>query len=123
MAVIKGFSFPFRVSPRGGMEESTGIEKIKGNLRALVLTALGERLMSPDVGTLGYNYLFSNIDSSEFVFLKQDIKSGIERGERRVAITDVRMTQPNAGGQMLLEVDFILTSTMDQQSISVSLEA
>lgn len=122
MADIKGFSFPFGFSPRGGVNESTNLDKIKANLNALVLTSIGERLMSPNVGTVGYKMLYSNMSAPEVIALKYDIKTGIEAGESRVVVVDLQVTVPDTDGRAIVDITFLLNGSYEEHLLTVELE-
>jgi phage baseplate assembly protein W len=122
MAELKGFAFPFRLSGRGGVVEKTGVDKVKDNMKAIILTSIGERLMSPNVGTYGYERLFKNMTDQDVGIIKYDLTRGIENGESRVTVTDIQVTTPNEYGHCLVKVEFILNATYDQYSITVDVE-
>jgi len=50
-------------------------EAIKQNLKMLLLTAPGERIMQPEFGVGLHNYLFENINESTFSDIVQRIQS------------------------------------------------
>jgi len=122
MADIKGFSFPFQFSPRGGVAESTNLDKIKANLNALVLTGVGERLMRPNIGTAGYELLYSNMSAQELMLLKHDIKYGIEAGDTRVVVVDLTIGKPSVNGAVMVDVTFMLNGSYEEHLLSVELE-
>lgn len=122
MADIKGFSFPFQFSPRGGVAESSNLDKIKANLNALILTSAGERLMRPNVGTMGDRLLYSNMTTAEIVMMKHNIKSGIEAGESRVVVVDLSITTADENGKALIDVTFLLNGSYEEHLLTVELE-
>lgn len=122
MAELKGFAFPFRLSGRGGVVEKTGVDKVKDNLAAIVLTSIGERLMAPDVGTYGYERMFKNMSPQDVGIVKYDLKRGLENGERRATVTNIDISEPDGQGRCLVKVDFILNATFDEYSITVDVE-
>lgn len=122
MAELRGFAFPFRLGSQGGVVEKSGIEKVKDNLSAIVMTSVGERLLSPNVGTYGYERLFKNMTAQDLGIVKHDIRRGLEGGESRVTVTNVDVTQPNEYGHCIVKVDFLLNETFEQFSITVDVE-
>ena len=112
MPALKGLSFPLKFTPRGSLGTSDGVDKIKENIKAIALTSVGERLMNPTVGTLGYTHLFRNRDSGQASLIKHQLRLGIEAGEDRVTILDINITQPQRDGQLKVDLSFqINTST------------
>ena len=53
--------------------KATGIELIKNNLKQLIRTEKGERVMLPDYGLALQKYLFSPLDETTYALLKEDI--------------------------------------------------
>ena len=53
--------------------KATGLSLIKNNLRQLLLTEKGERIMLPDYGLSLKKYLFEPLDEMTFFLLKTDI--------------------------------------------------
>lgn len=59
--------------------KQTGVELIRNNLRQLLLTNKGERVMLPDYGLNLERYLFEPLDQTTFYLIKQDILKTLER--------------------------------------------
>lgn len=121
MAILKGLSFPLRMSPRGSFVESTGIEKIKDNIKAIILTSMGERVMSPNVGSLGYLYLFKSINSSNGEELKNYIRTGVELSESRVSVVSVDLF-PENNGKLLINMTFKIDTSTEFHDLSLIVE-
>jgi len=118
MPILKGLSFPISFNKRGSLSQSEGLTKIKENLKALVLTAVGERRMNPHVGASGYEYMFRNLDESEISILKYQIRMGLEAGESRVTIVNVTITQPDQEGQLLIDISFRVDTTNEFENLT-----
>lgn len=58
---------------------ATGIALIRNNLRQLLLTQKGERVMIPDYGLDLQRYLFEPIDKTLFYLIKKDISDTISK--------------------------------------------
>ena len=123
MPSISGLSLPLRITPRGGFSRSIGIDKIKQNLKALILTSMGERVMSPGIGTLGYMYLFRNMTFEERNLLETQIATSLERGEPNVIITEVDIFDVSDQGRLNVVVKFRIDQYDENYDISVIVEA
>jgi|15BtaG_2_1085339.scaffolds.fasta_scaffold03494_2 uncharacterized protein len=121
MAILKGLSFPLRIGPRGSFIESTGIDKIKDNIKAIILTSMGERVMSPNVGSLGYLYLFKSIDSQSGQELQNYIRTGVELSESRVSVISVDLT-PTDKGKLLINMTFKIDTGTEYHDLSLIVE-
>jgi len=123
MPSISGLSLPLKITPRGGVSRSIGIEKIKQNLKALILTSIGDRVMSPRIGTMGYIYLFRNMTFEERNLLETQIATNLERGEPNVIITEVDIFDVSDQGKINVVIKFKIDQYEENYDISVILEA
>lgn len=71
---IYGLSYPIESSPKKGyFSKQSGVTLVRNNLRQLLLTNKGERVMLPDYGTNLQYFLFEPLDK----FLVQNIRDDI----------------------------------------------
>lgn len=119
MAELKGLSFPIRFGARGSLTTTTGSDKIKENIKAIVLTSVGERVMNPTVGTHSYEYVFRNMTEQQQSLLKHQLRLGIEAGETRVTVMDIEVAQKDRGGQFLLNITFKLDTETEFENLVV----
>ena len=118
MPLLKGISFPLKFNKRGSLSVTEGMDKIKENIKAIIITGVGERVMNPSVGALGYKELFRNMDAAEVALLKYQLRLGIEAGEGRVTILDIEVSQPQREGQLAVDLTFkIDTSNEFENSV------
>jgi phage baseplate assembly protein W len=69
-----GLKFPISNSPgRGYFVKATNIPLVKGNIRQLIHTSKGERVMLPNFGISLKRYLFKPLDEITFKAIQQDI--------------------------------------------------
>lgn len=121
MATLKGLSFPLRFTKRGALAVTTGIDKIKENIRAIVLTTVGERLMRPNVGTLGQTVVFQNMDEGQISTLSFHLKSGIELGESRVIVLDLDISQQDQDGRLVVNIMFKLDTQTEYEDLVIEI--
>lgn len=121
MATLKGLSFPLRFSGRGSFATSTGGDKIKENIKAIVLTSVGERVMNPKIGTMGLTHVFQNMSEGQISLLKHHIKLGIETGESRVTVVDLNITQDTPDGLLLVELTFKVNTQTEFENLAFNL--
>lgn len=70
---------------------ATGIALIRNNLRQLLLTQKGERVMLPDYGLDLFKYLFEPIDKTLFFLIKRDIATTINKYFSIASILSLRV--------------------------------
>lgn len=86
---FQGFPYPVVKTPLGFFQVQNGVEKIKADLLALLLTNPGERVMTLNYGTGLRNLLFEQGDNILIEQAKQMIINAITTFEPRVVITDI----------------------------------
>ena len=59
--------------------KSTGLQLIKNNLRQLIMTEKGERVMLPDYGLNLTQYLFEPLDETTYHLIRTDILTNINK--------------------------------------------
>jgi phage baseplate assembly protein W len=120
MTTVFGAALPFKVSPLGGIKTKSDNEKIADNIKAILITMRGERLMLPQFGLGAYNMIFRNLTESELPQLIFAIRTAIESGETRVAVTDVKVEAPDRQGRVLVHINYIVDYSQEQ-TVSVYL--
>ncbi len=89
----KGWAFPMRTSPTGGIALVSGSTELEESMRIILSTAPGERPMRPEFGCRLNDFVFSPADSTTAGLMAQEVERAIARWEPRVNVmgVDVRM--------------------------------
>jgi phage baseplate assembly protein W len=93
-----GIDFPFSVSGNGSgavASTSTTIEAVKNNIRNLLQTNPGERLMQPNLGVELRNVIFQQIDESTLIAIQDIILDSVEYWLPFVEIQDIQIIEDN----------------------------
>jgi len=94
-----GFNFPMGSKKgKGYFQKVSGRSLIKNNIRQLLGTKQGERLMLPDFGSPIHKYVFEPMDSITKKFLLEDIQNVISRYEPRVEIVELSVEELDSYG-------------------------
>ena len=87
-----GMPYPIRQHARGLLHTQSGIDQIKSDLLALLLTNQGERVMLPEFGASLRRFLFEPND----LILRQQVRNfiteQIQRWEPRVVVDAIDIT-------------------------------
>ncbi len=103
---IRGFTFPFRIdSGSGGVAATEGPEKLRENLKHLLLTRIGERVMRRQYGGGVTQLLQENINDGLIAVARHQISKAILRFEPRVLPQEVAVIPQN--GELYLRVTYI----------------
>ena len=85
---LVGFAFPFRIV-NGGVSRASGFEKIEQNVRHLLGTRLGERVMLRTYGGGVHQRLQEPNDTTLSALIKHEMEQAL-----RIFMPEVRLTAP-----------------------------
>ncbi len=118
---IRGFAFPFRVdSSTGGVAATEGPEKLRENLKHLLLTRIGERVMRRQYGGGVTQLLHENINDGLIAVARHQISKGILRFEPRVLPQEVAVIPQN--GQLYLRITYIQADMSGLQTAVIPIQ-
>lgn len=112
-----GFSFPFRIDDRGRTALTVGPEKLKENIKHLLLTGIGERVMYRDYGGGLRQMVHDPNNDALRAIMQHQIAKAIDRWEPGAQVQSVTITQQE--GVLSVEVEYIAVRTQQLQSLSV----
>ena len=126
--IFIGIDLPFRKS--NGIEgyfasTSTTIEAVKNNIRNLVNTHQGERLMQPGLGMNLRKYLFDQFTDEVLFSIQNDIVDTFRKWLPFVQIQDIQvnMSDNDSIGKNTMTVTIVFNITQDPNTLeSVSIE-
>jgi phage baseplate assembly protein W len=117
---LRGLAFPFRIDGRtGGVAVTEGGDKLKENLKHLLLTRTGERLMLRDYGGGVDQLLHANINDGLIALARHQITRAIVQFEPRVLPEDVSVVPDNA--QLYLRVRYLQADAQRLQTMVIPL--
>ena len=91
-AKFLGFKFPFGDVDSGEfLMKSSDEDLIKGNLRQLLLTKRGERVMLPKFGTNLHKYLMEPMDQVLFSQIRSEIEESIYKYAKNVIVEKIQV--------------------------------
>ena len=112
----KGWRFPLRVNPRGGLSYSSGEQDIQEAIWIILSTAPGERQMRPAFGCGIHNYVFAPNNPTTQGNLAHEARMALTKWEPRIDVLDVRVTAPQ-DNLLLLAIDYRVRSTNAFQNL------
>jgi phage baseplate assembly protein W len=118
---LRGVAFPFRVDPRSGrVATSAGADKLEDNVEHLLLTRIGERLVSRDYGG-GVTQLFQeNVNDGLIAVARHQISRALLRFEPRVLPQEVSVRA--RGAELFLVVRYLQGLTPSLQTTVIPIE-
>lgn len=109
---IAGPAIPFRFdSTTGSVSTETGTDKVLDDVKVLLRTRIGERLMSRSYGTRLPGLVHDPNDEILVDIAEDQARQALMQWEPRVMPTAVRATSDPDDGQLQLELDLNLPGT------------
>lgn len=124
---IYGFSYPLVANPkRGYFSKESGVTLVRNNLRQLLLTTKGERVMLPDFGTNLKYFLFEPLDKFTVQNIRDDILLAVSKYAPGVKVVSLRVYPSQSismeGLQGLYINLTVQVEELNQQTLDVNVE-
>lgn len=117
---LRGFAFPFRIDPRsGGVAVSEGSEKLRENLKHLLLTRVGERVMLREYGGGVTQLLHENVNDGLIAVARHQITRALVRFEPRILPQEVSVIP--RGAELFLRVIYVQADAPSLQTLVIPL--
>lgn len=97
-------------SPRTGsyFNKASGISLIRNNLRQLLKTERGERVMLPDFGVSLRKYVFEPMDEVTFILIKQEVLGSITKYFPQANVIKISVLGGEPDNEHLLKISLTL---------------
>ncbi len=120
-ATLRGFAFPFRIDSRtGGVAVTEGADrKLQENLKHLLLTRVGERVMLRNYGGGVTDLLHEPINNALMGLARHQITKAILQFEPRVLPEDVAVIPQEA--ELYLRVEYIHAESQSTETAVIPL--
>jgi len=90
---IRDISFPFRKGVTSFPAMVEGDSVLADNIRRILLTPQGSRVMRPDVGSNLWEFIFDNVGPVLMARIDYEVRRAIAAGEPRVRVLQVSTDQ------------------------------
>jgi phage baseplate assembly protein W len=111
---------PLTVSHSEGILSTKDLkENVQQNLKNLILTSPGERVMDIEFGVGLRNYLFLNFGESN---LEYKITEQVERYMSYVEITDLEITEDPDHGVLTVQLVYSISDVISDQTLSLTID-
>ena len=116
--VGRGWAFPLRADPTGGIALVSGVHEIEESIRLILATAPGERPMRPEFGCAVHEYVFAPADAGTAGDIAYAVRVAIDRWEPRVDLeaVDVRFDEVDQG-TLFIDIRYAIRGTNDPRNL------
>lgn len=113
-----GWSFPFRISPSGGIGLSRHEFDIDESLRIILSTAKGERHMRPEFGCGIHDLVFAPNNATTAGLVKTYVLEAVGWWEPRVEVEDVSVsTDGDERNRLLIGIKYKVRATNEARNL------
>ncbi len=107
----KGFAYPMSRNVRGGIQQASGVEKVREAIFILLGTQYGERLMRPDFGCNLKSLVFAPNNLATANLATHYVTEGLTNGEPRIILDSVLVDNDNLNGRLIINVRYRIRAT------------
>ncbi|MBY8850245.1 MULTISPECIES: GPW/gp25 family protein [Saccharothrix] len=116
--VGRGWAFPLRVGPTGGIGMVERDQEIAEAIRLVLGTAPGERPMRPEFGCGIHEHVFAAADGTTAGHVAREVRAALERWEPRVEVDEVAVAFDSVDvGTLYIDVRYTVRTTNDQRNL------
>ncbi|WP_353064444.1 GPW/gp25 family protein [Tunturibacter psychrotolerans] len=106
-----GWKFPIRTNVKGGISCSSGPTRVQDAIWIILSTSLGERQMRETFGAGVNNYVFQSNSDMVRAQLAAAVSSALAQWEPRIQQVNVSVQQGSQPSQVLIVIDYQISST------------
>ena len=119
----RGVAFPPHLDGNGQWATSVGSQNVRDSIQILLLTRLGERLMSPDYGSALRTYLFAPNNATTRKSVEEDISRVLQLWEPRVTVDSVAVDpDPSDAQAAVATIQYRLVANRLPSQITLTLQ-
>ncbi|HKE25414.1 MAG TPA: GPW/gp25 family protein [Bryobacteraceae bacterium] len=108
----QGWRFPIKVNAKGGLDWSSGPDRIRDAIWIILSTSLGERLMRPTFGAGIKDYVFEPNSEMVRAQLETAIQHALTTWEPRIDVVSVQASaSPDQDSLVLVSIDYQIRDT------------
>ena len=110
----QGWSFPIKVNAKGGLDWSTGPDRIQAAIWIILSTSPGERLMLPTFGAGIKDYVFESNSQVVCGRLQSEVQKALTQWEPRIQVVTVQATPSTEQDSLvLISITYQISNTND----------
>lgn len=123
--IFTGIAFPFRKGTTSFPEGSVDDRLIREELMQLLLTARGERVMRPELGTDAQSFVFETNDELLASNIRTVVANAIAKFEPRILLRAIDVERAASGpdrlDNVIITVSYVVPATQQQGEVSVQI--
>jgi phage baseplate assembly protein W len=114
----RGWAFPPRIGPQGGVALTNDRNEIDQAIEAILTTALGQRVMRPIFGCRLHELVFAPNNSQTHAQARRYVEEALGMWEPRIKVQTINVkVDDNDNGRLLIEISYKIKATHDRRSL------
>ena len=116
--VGRGWSFPPRVDPQGGIALTNERSELNEALNIILSTSPGQRVMRPTFGCRLHELVFAPNNSQTAAQARRYVEEALGMWEPRIHVMQVEVgPDPRDHSRLLIEIEYEIKATHDRRSL------
>jgi phage baseplate assembly protein W len=116
--VGRGWAFPVRVDPQGGIALTSERDEIVEAIRVIIMTAPGQRVMRPNFGCRIHELLFAPNDVETATLAELYVEQALKMWEPRIEVMEIKAgPDPDYDNTLSITVEYRIKATKDRRSL------
>jgi len=107
----RGWQFPVKVNASGGLNWSSGADRIRDAIWIVLGTAPGERVMRPTFGAGIQNFVFEPNSAAARAHLASAVSSALTTWEPRIDIANIEVSVGDEPNLVNISIDYTIRTT------------
>ncbi len=113
-----GFKFPIKVNPKGGLDWSSGPQRIQDAIWIILSTCPGERQMRPTFGAGAQDFVFESNSAASRTRLATTISNALTQWEPRIELANVAVNEsPQGPSWVLVTIEYRISGANNLQNL------
>lgn len=106
---LVGLQYPLHASlGKGFFSKESNIPLIKNNIRQLLQTERGERVMLPNFGVSLRRFLFQQLDQQTFEEIREEVLYSLKNYVPGIQVTKIRVIESSTENKIIISLDIRL---------------
>lgn len=114
----RGWTFPPRIGPQGGMALTSERTELDQSIRIILSTSPGQRVMRPNFGCRLYELVFAPNNSHTAAQARRYVEEALGMWEPRIRVTRVDARPDDQDrSRLIIYIEYQVKATHDQRSL------
>ncbi len=84
--LYKGLAYPVKASKKGLLKTNSDIDLIKSDIKQILITRKGERVMLPEFGSKILDFIHEPLDNVTCSLIRNEIINAVSKWENRITV-------------------------------------